>query len=257
MSLKNKVTLITGSTSGIGFAMAKYFAETCESIVIISSRRKRNNDEITQKINGKVYSVKLDVTNIVNIHKSIEDIVKKFGSIDILINNAGYKFNKKIWYKKLHQIDYSYFEQIIDVDLMGSLRLSKTVIPYMIKGNKKYNKNNYVILNISSTPALCGHNEGSPYTIAKSAVIGLTKHIAREYGCFNIRAYTLALGNISTPSTYDSMSKKYQLIAEKEPSLKRWGKPTEVAQIAASLADDSFSYATGNTILIDGGTIMF
>ena len=257
LSLKNKVTLITGSSRGIGFAMAKYFAENCESQVVISSRKKIDNDKTIKKINGKVYSVNIDVTNIVNIRNSIDKIIKKFSSIDILINNAGYKFNKKIWYKKLHQIDYSYFEQVLDVDLMGSLRVSKTVIPYMIKNSKIYKQNNYVIINISSTPALSGHNVGSPYTIAKSGVIGLTKHIAREYGCYNIRAYTLALGNIATSSTYHSMSKKHQLIAEKEPSLKRWGKPKEVAQIAASLSDDSFSYTTGNTILIDGGTIMF
>jgi 3-oxoacyl-[acyl-carrier protein] reductase len=152
--------------------------------------------------------------------------------------------------------------EIINVDLMGSVRLSKAVIKQMIKieNEKEYNNNNTrkggVIINISSTPALSGHIEGSPYTIAKSGLIGLTKHIAREYGIYNIRAYTLALGNISTDATYFSMDNKHKSIAEEETSLKRWGKPEEVAKIASHLASNDFSYSTGNTIIIDGGTIM-
>jgi 3-oxoacyl-[acyl-carrier protein] reductase len=126
----------------------------------------------------------------------------------------------------------------------------------MLKSYKKSKTFNGVIINISSTPAINGHIEGSPYTIAKAGIIGLTKHIAREYGIDNIRAYTLALGNIATNSTYYSMDKEHRLLAKKETSLKRWGKPLEVAKIAACLASNNFTYATGNTIVIDGGTIM-
>jgi 3-oxoacyl-[acyl-carrier protein] reductase len=86
--------------------------------------------------------------------------------------------------------------------------------------------------------------------------MGLTKHIAREYGIHNIRAYTLALGNISTDATYYSMDELHRSLATQETSLKRWGKPEEIAKIASQIASDSFSYATGNTIIIDGGTIM-
>ena len=257
MSLEDKIILISGSARGIGYEMAKYFAEICGSIVIVCSRHIENAKKVSKIIKGKTYALELDVTNINNIDDSIGEIIKKFGKIDILINNAGYRFDKELWYKKLHEIEIDHFMEIINVDLMGSIRLSKAVLSQMIKKNKlNNNKSGGVIINISSTPALSGHIEGSPYTIAKSGVIGLTKHIAREYGIYNIRAYTLALGNISTDATYYSMDEKHRSRAEEETSLKRWGSPDEVAKIASRIASDDFSYSTGNTIIIDGGTIM-
>ena len=111
-----------------------------------------------------------------------------------------------------------------------------------------------VIINISSTPAISGRVGGFPYSIAKSGNITLTKCIAKEYSGFGIRAYTLALGNIATPATLDSMTEQIIIKAALESPMKRWGKPNEVAKVAATLADDNFSYATGNTIVIDGGT---
>ncbi len=257
MSLEDKIILISGSARGIGYEMAKYFAEICGSIVIVCSRHIENAKKVSKIIKGKTYAIELDVTNINNIDDCIGDIIKKFGKIDVLINNAGYRFDKELWYKQLHEIEIDHFMEIINVDLMGSIRLSKAVLTHMIKKDKlNNNKSGGVIINISSTPALSGHIEGSPYTIAKSGVIGLTKHIAREYGIYNIRAYTLALGNISTDATYYSMDEKHRFRAEEETSLKRWGSPDEVAKIASRIASDDFSYATGNTIIIDGGTIM-
>ena len=257
MSLENKNILISGSSRGIGYEMAKYFVEICGSMVIVCSRHIENAKKVSEIINGKTYAIGLDVTNTNNINYCIDDILKKIGKIDILINNAGYRFDKELWYKKLHEIEDDRFMEIINVDLMGSIRLSKAVITQMIKSeNVHNNKRGGVIINISSTPALSGHIEGSPYTIAKSGVIGLTKHIAREYGIYNIRAYTLALGNISTDATYYSMDDKHKSIAQEETSLKRWGKPEEIAKIVSHLASDDFSYSTGNTIIIDGGTIM-
>ena len=258
MSLEDKIILISGSARGIGYEMAKYFAEICGSIVIVCSRHIENAKKVSKIIKGKTYAIELDVTNINNIDDCIGDIIKKFGKIDVLINNAGYRFDKELWYKQLHEIEIDHFMEIINVDLMGSIRLSKAVLTHMIKKDKlnNNNKSGGVIINISSTPALSGHIEGSPYTIAKSGVIGLTKHIAREYGIYNIRAYTLALGNISTDATYYSMDEKHRSRAEEETSLKRWGSPDEVAKIASRIASDDFSYSTGNTIIIDGGTIM-
>ena len=257
MSLEDKIILISGSSRGIGYEMAKYFAEICGSIVIVCSRHIENAKKVSKIIKGKTYPIELDVTNTNNIDYCIGDIIKKFGKIDILINNAGYGFDKELWYKKFHEIEIDHFMEIINVDLIGSIRLSKAVLSQMIKKDKVINnKSGGVIINISSTPALSGHIEGSPYTIAKSGVIGLTKHIAREYGIYSIRAYTLALGNISTDATYYSMDEKHRSRAEEETSLKRWGRPDEVARIASHIASDDFSYSTGNTIIIDGGTIM-
>jgi 3-oxoacyl-[acyl-carrier protein] reductase len=257
LSLQDKVVLISGSSSGIGYSMAKYFAETSGSTVIICSRSIERAIRTSKNIKGKTFAIELDVTNQNNILDDIENILNKFGKIDVLINNAGYRFDKQLWYKKFHEVEIDKFLEIINIDLIGSIRLSKSVITHMIDRNiKNNNQNGGVIINIASTPAINGHVEGSPYTIAKSGIMGLTKHIAREYGMHNIRAYTLALGNISTDATYYSMDELHRSLATQETSLKRWGKPEEIAKIASQIASDSFSYATGNTIIIDGGTIM-
>jgi 3-oxoacyl-[acyl-carrier protein] reductase len=113
-----------------------------------------------------------------------------------------------------------------------------------------------VIVTISSTPAISGHIGGFPYTIAKAGNISLTKCIAKEYGNRNIRAYSLALGNIATKATYEAITEEVRNDAAKEAPMKRWGRPIEVAKVAACIADDNFSFATGNTIVIDGGTVL-
>ncbi len=101
-----------------------------------------------------------------------------------------------------------------------------------------------------------GNVEGSPYTITKSAILGLTKCIAKEYAENNIRCYTLALDNVTTLATFGTMNEYERHKASNESPMKRWGRPEEVVQIAACIASDNFSYATGNTILIDGGTVI-
>ncbi len=113
-----------------------------------------------------------------------------------------------------------------------------------------------MVINIASTPAIVGHLAGAPYTIAKSGVIAITRHIASEYGDKNIRAYTLALGNITTQATFASMTLIEGKKATTENSMKQWGDIREVTTIAASMASEDFSFATRNTIVIDGGTVM-
>jgi 3-oxoacyl-[acyl-carrier protein] reductase len=176
--------------------------------------------------------------------------VERHGRIDILVNNAGYQFDRKIWTKRFHEVAEEDFDRVIQVDLRGTLRLCQAAIPYMIRAGGG------VIINIASTPAVSGHTEGAPYTIAKAGAIAIAKHIAREYGDKNIRAYSLALGNISSEATYSSMTATERRKAAMENSMKRWGDPSEVAKIAASVASDDFSFATGNTIVIDGGTVL-
>jgi len=170
--------------------------------------------------------------------------------IDILVNNAGYPFERKIWYKPFHKIETRDLNAILEVDTIGSVRLSKAV------NSMLSNCQGGVIINISSTPAISGHFEGAPYTMAKAGVMALTKHIAREYSSNNIRAYTLMLGNIATEATYSYMTDEERQRDAQEAAMKRWGKPEEVAKVAACVASDHFSFVTGNTIVIDGGAVI-
>jgi 3-oxoacyl-[acyl-carrier protein] reductase len=256
--LKDKVAVVTGSTRGIGFAIAKEFAENNSATTIVCSRFKEQAERAIKQISsGKVFAAEIDVTSDISVNKFMQQTLSKFGRIDILVNNAGYPFDNNIWYKRFHEVTDEELQKIIEVDLKGSVRLSRAVISSMLQKNTNENGGGVVIINISSTPAIAGHIQGAPYTIAKAANIALTKCIAMEYGSNNIRSYTIALGNIATLATYDSMTEEDRKKAAEENTMKRWGRPEEVAKIAACIASDSFSFATGNTIVIDGGTVLW
>ena len=255
MALVNKVALVTGASGGIGFAISKEFAENQGATVLVCSRNIQHAIRASQKIKGNTQAIELDVTNVRNVNSVVKGAVLDYGGIDILVNSAGHRFENGIWYKKYHQMTDSALNAILEVDLKGTVHMTRAFLPSMIKKTNCSRGNSCVIINIASTPALSGHNEGAPYTIVKAGVIAVTKHIALEYGNKRIRAYTLALGNIATAATYYSMSKRGRRKATTEPAMKRWGSPEEVARVAACLGSESFSYATGNTIIVDGGKI--
>ena len=257
--LKNKIAVVTGSTRGIGFAIAKEFAENNGATTVVCSRNNEQAKRAIRQISSdKVFAAEIDVTSDPSVKKFMQQMLSKFGRIDILVNNAGYPFDSNIWYKRFHEVTNEELQKIMGVDVQGSVRLARAVISSMIQKNTNKNSGGGgVIINISSTPAIAGHTEGAPYTIAKAANIALTKCIAKEYGINGIRSYTMALGNIATMATYDSMTEVARKKAAEEPPMKRWGRPEEVAKIAASIASDSFSFATGNTIVIDGGTVLW
>ena len=178
--LADKVAVVTGSTKGIGFSISKEFAENNGATVIVCSRNEEQADRAIKQINGKVFAPALDVTDNSSVQKFMQQILSVHDRIDILVNNAGYPFDREIWYKRFHEVTDEEQEKIIEVDLKGSIRLSKAVIRSMLQN--VLNRNGGVIINISSTPAIAGHIEGSPYTIAKAGNIALTKCIALEYG---------------------------------------------------------------------------
>lgn len=256
MALANKVALVTGSSSGIGFAISKEFAENQGATVLICSRNINNAISASQRIKGATQAIELDVTNERDVRSVVKGAVLDHGGIDILVNSAGHRFENAIWYKKYHQMTDQALDAILEVDLKGTIHMTRAFLPSMIRKTNRSHGTSGVIINIASTPALSGHKEGAPYTIAKAAVGAVTKHIALEYGNKNIRAYTLALGNIATDATYNSMTKRGRRRAISEPAMKRWGSAKEVAKVAACLGSESFSYATGNTIIVDGGKVI-
>lgn len=247
--LKGRVAVVSGATRGIGFEIASELARR-SATVLVCSRDIDSAKEAAEKIGKNARPAALDVSNPESVRAFVRSTVSKYGAIDILVNNAGYPFDKKIWYKKLHEVSDDDFDRIVEVDLKGTFRMTRAVLAVMAK------KRRGVIISISSTPALAGHVEGAPYTLAKAGIVAMTKHVAMEYASRGIRAYTLALGNIATDATFKSMSAGAQKKAAQENAMKRWGGPKEVAKIAASIAGDDFSFATGNTIVIDGGAVL-
>lgn len=186
----------------------------------------------------------------------VRHVAERHKHIDILINNAGYPFYRMIWNKRFHEVAEEDLERVIEVDLNGTFRLSQAAISLVMKNGNSAQGVGGVIINIASTPAIAGHTAGAPYSIARSGVIAITKQIALEYGEKNIRAYTLALGNISTEAIFASMTLTERKKAAMENSMKRWGEPREVATIAVGNASEDVAFAIGNTIVIDGGTGM-
>jgi 3-oxoacyl-[acyl-carrier protein] reductase len=255
--LREKVAIVTGASRGLGFEISREFAER-EATVIVCSRNIASAEKSASLIKGKAYPERLDVTNAHGVAEFVRHIAERHRRIDILVNNAGYPLDRKIWKKRFHEIAKEDFDRIIEVDLKGTFRLSQAAIQFMIKNNRSTSGRGGggVIINIASTPAISGDTGGAPYGIAKAGVIAITKHIALEYGDNNIRAYTLAPGNISTEATFSSMTVTERKKAAMENSMKRWGDPREVARIAASIASDDFAFATGNTIVIDGGMVL-
>jgi 3-oxoacyl-[acyl-carrier protein] reductase len=249
--LEGKVALVTGSTQGIGLAIVKEFAEHNGATVIVCSRSEDRAKKVAARINGITDFAGIDITSDSSVDRMMKKVLANQKRIDILVNNAGFPFERNIWYRPFHEIEIKDLQAILEVDTIGSVRLTKAVVNSML--TKQYGG---VIVNISSTPAISGHYEGAPYTMAKAAVIALTKHIAREYGTNKIRAYTLLLGNIATDATYNAMTEEERLRGAQETSMKRWGKPKEVAKVAACVASDNFSFVTGNTIVIDGGAVI-
>lgn len=291
MSLKDKVVVVTGSSKGIGFEIAREFAENKNSNVILCSRNLEQCSFVAKQIKGSTFSFELDVADDYSVDKFIEKISCKFDKIDVLVNNAGYRYDSTLWNKKPHEVTISEIKDVLSVDLLGSIRLSRAIIPLMLQPKVTHNvgssadahtslanssdkriensndeinspKKNYlkqrggVIITISSTPAISGQPGGFPYSIAKAGNIALTKYLAKEYGQYNIRAYSLALGNICTKATIDSLPESMILQTAKESPMNRWGNPVEVARVATSIAEENFSFVNGNTIVIDGGTVI-
>lgn len=248
MLLNGKVAIVTGAAKGMGLEIAKEFSHRGSNVIVCSRKLKDAQSAASEMQNAD--PAELDITDESSVLKFTKMVSDDYGAIDILVNNAGYPFDRKIWYKQLHKVSDDELQDILAVDLRGTFRLTSSVLPIMSKTGGG------AIISISSTPAISGHVEGAPYTLAKAGIIAMTKHIALEYGRKNIRAYTLALGNIATDATFNSMTAAERKMAAGENAMKRWGDPREVARVAACVASDDFSFATGNTIVIDGGTVM-
>ena len=250
--LSNKVAIVTGSTKGIGKSIAEVFSQKGAHVVVTS----RNLSSAKAIVDGLAsyetdpIAIKTDVTNDDDVSNLIQTTKNHYGKIDILINNAGFPLVSEYWDSSFNDIDVESFKNVIDADLIGSIRCCKAVIPVM----KESNSGN--IVNISSTPAIAGHDKGSPYTIAKAGLLGLTKHLALEYGKYNIRTNCLALGNIKSSATFDHFDNETQQKLANEASVKRWGEPIDVANICSNLVTDDFSFVNGQTIVVDGGNVL-
>jgi 3-oxoacyl-[acyl-carrier protein] reductase len=249
----NDVAVISGASKGIGRITAFELAKKGINLALLARSYqvcKQIANKIEKETKVQVLPILTDLTIKESIKNAVKNIMDKFGRIDYLINLAGYPLDLKLWKKKVHEIEEEEINQVMNVDFFGTFRLVKECLPIMMKQKKG------VIVNVASIPAISGDLEGTVYSLAKSLNIILTKNIAIQYGEYNIRAYTIALGSIRTRSTYYILSKKERKRLALETSLKRWGEPIEIAKLISSLISENFSFVTGQTIIADGGVVM-
>ena len=253
MMLKGKRVVVTGGGKGIGRSVSLSLARNGADLSI-ASRTKNDVDVLVDEISSK-YSIRVmgsyvDVAKKTEASKLIEDSVSFLGGIDAVICAAGYPLLPDLWDKSLHNLDDGDLLKVFEVDVLGSFHVIKAALPAMMR------QQSGVIVAFSSTPAVAGYDKGGAYAIAKAANLGLVREIASEYGRYNIRAYAIAPGNIMTNRTYDRLTPEEKTALANETPMRRWGMPNEVGETIAALVSDKFSFVTGQTIIVDGGTVM-
>lgn len=249
--LKNKVAIITGAGAGMGKETSILFAKEGCKVAVFEINEKDGNDtvEIINNQGGIAKFWQVDVSNEEMVKNAINEVIKEFGKIDILINNAGIVGVDK----KIHELTTQEWDQVFNVDVKGVFYCTKYVIPYMLE-----NKGGSIV-NISSIYGTLGSHELTPYHAAKGAVFAMTKQDAISYAKNNIRVNSIHPGTIMTPlvkelgSRMDGGLEAYEkLMSEKHP-IGHAGEPIDVAYGCLYLASDEAKFVTGAQLYIDGG----
>ena len=244
-SVKGKVAIITGAGSGMGEATAKVFAKEGVKVVATDvnlNEVKRVSDEINSN-GGICHALHLDVTDKTEIEDCLKETIKKFGSLDFVINNAGISSATA-----LEDENYeNYWDDTLSVVLTGQIKLIRAALPHLLKSD------NARIVNISSTEGFGASPYHSPYTAAKHGVIGLTRSLALELGPKGITVNCICPGPINTNMTAGINQKDKETYARRRVGLKRYGEPEEVAHATLNLCLPSSSYINGVYLPVDGG----
>ena len=241
------IALVTGASTGIGRAIALKLAKEDYHVVVNYRVSKEEAENVVRLINedgGSASSIKCDVTNYDVVEDMMKTIIKEFGGIDLLVNNAG--ITKDQLMLRMSEKD---FDQVIDVNLKGTFNCVKHVTRSMLK------KRSGCIINISSVIGITGNIGQVNYGASKAGIIGMTKSLAREFAGRNIRVNAVAPGFIATEMTNILTDDVKQGILAKVP-LNKLGRPEDVANAVAFLASDQANYITGQIIAIDGGMTM-
>lgn len=245
--LEDKVVLITGASRGIGKAIAeRCVAEGAKvAFTYLSSEEKANAliAELT-KDGGVVKGFKSNAAEFDAAQTLVEDVVKEFGTVDVLVNNAGITRDNL-----LMRMTEEMWDEVINTNLKSAFNLTKAVQRPMLKARKGS------IINMSSVVGVSGNAGQSNYAASKAGMIGFTKSIAQELGSRSIRCNAIAPGFIETEMT-EVLDEK--VVAEWRDSipLKRGGSPEDVANAVVFLGSDMSTYITGQTLNVCGGMLM-
>ena len=245
--LKEKVAIVTGSTSGIGIGIARLFAAEGAKVVICG-RREEKGQAVVDRIaseGGEASYHFMDMSDTDSIKKLIDDTAEKYGKIDILVNNAA---NVSLKDGRVDELTLEMWDAILNDDLRGTFYSTKCVLPYMQK-----NQNGGSIINIGSM-ASCGGDLGSTaYACAKAGVNMLTQYTALQYGKQKIRCNCVRPGLIVTPENEARVPQVLKDIFLNNIAVDRYGCPEDIGHMCVYLASDESNYVTGQIINVDGG----
>lgn len=243
MDIQNKNVFVTGSSRGIGLAIAHKFASLGANVVL--NGRSKIADEVLNQFADygvTVVDISGDISSQADAKRMVDTAIEKLGSVDILVNNAG--ITKDGMMLRMTEED---FDAVLKVNLTGTFNMSQAVLKPMTKAREG------AIINVSSVVGLMGNAGQANYAASKAGVIGFSKSLAREVAARNVRVNVIAPGFIQSDMT-DILSDKIKDAMMGQIPMKRFGQAEEVADVAVFLARQE--YVTGQVITIDGGLSM-
>lgn len=250
MKLKDKVAIVTGSSTGIGFAVARAYVKNGAKVAICgidTNEIKHACSMIEEQYpDCDIVGINVDIGRTDAVKRMVEAVINKWGRIDILVNNAGICQTKSIF--EMTDEDY---ESVMNINATGTFRCIRETIKYM-----KNNENGGSIINTSSMIGLYGGIYQTAYTASKYAINGITETCAKELGMYNIRVNAVAPGVIETDMVKNNVTDEMKATLTQMAPLKRIGKPEDLEGIYVHLASDEASFTTGTIVSVDGGLIM-
>jgi len=243
--LNGKIAIITGSSRGIGRAIALKFAALGADIAVIYAGSQSKAEDVclaARALGVRAEPFRCDVSDFDAVKQTVDAVKNTLGLVDILVNNAGVTKDGLIISMK-----ETAYDLVMDTNLKGAFNMIRHCCPMFIK------KRSGKIINITSVSGLIGNAGQANYSASKAGLIGLTKSVARELASRNVCCNAIAPGFIRTEMT-ENMDGESPLLAS--VPLGRMGMPEEIAELAAFLAQDSANYITGEVIRIDGGLAM-
>ena len=242
--LKNKLVVITGGTRGIGLEIAKKFLNEQNTVIITGTTQNSVDNALKALNNEKAFGYPLNVADSEQVTNIFSQILEKFSTIDVLINNAGITQDTLAMRMKDKQWD-----DVIDINLKGSFLCTRAVLRPMMKA--RYGK----IINMSSVVGITGNIGQVNYSASKSGMIGMTKSFAREFATRNICVNAIAPGFIATEMT-EAMNEDVKKKTLEHIPMQRMGTGGDIAELCYFLASPSSDYITGQIINVDGGFAM-
>jgi 3-oxoacyl-[acyl-carrier protein] reductase len=252
MRMKDKVVLVTGGAAGIGKATALRFAEEGAKVVICDVNETIGQETLKELGEGAAF-YKVNVTSREDVQKWVDDVVAKYGRVDVIVSNAGVLRDGQLVKVKegnlVGQLSEPDFDLVIAVNLKGVFNCAQAVAPHMIK------QGGGVILNASSVVGLDSNFGQTNYVATKFGVIGMTKVWARELGKYGIRVNAVAPGFTATEMV-TAMPEKILDGMKSHTPLGRLGEPRDIANAYLFLASDDASFITGEVLRVDGGIVV-